>query len=158
MASTLSNSAAVKAVGDFLRKSTAYNYPLDAGVIDNLIYAGVTLGPGVVGGDTGDSTGTTGATKDVLKTYPTAGLLNLIVKYSGGGSFDLTPIKSAINLLLTPPAYERPVDDMTIQLVRQFAKAAGFSYPQGALSNEPYTTLIYLLYWTGTVSPSNPYA
>ncbi len=164
MALTLSNSAAVKAVGDYLRQSTAYNYPLDAGVIDRLIASGVNLGYGL---DEGVSTsdGSTGNTKNALKNAPVAALLKLIRKYSGGrgAGVSLTPLINALQLLDQGVAYETPIDVTICQLVNAYAISTGFSTPSNTgnimlpLGNAPYTTLIYLLYWVGTPNAVNPY-
>jgi hypothetical protein len=165
MALTLSNPAAVKAVGDYMRRSNAYNYPLDAGVIDRLVAAGVNLGYGLDEGIESAPDGSTGNTKNALQNAPVAALLKLIRKYSGGMGVntDQTPLVKALRLLDQGVAYETPIDVTICQLVNQYAIAAGFSTPSNTgnimlpLGNAPYTTLIYLLYWVGTPNAVNPY-
>lgn len=161
MANTLPNSTAIKKVADYMREGSAWEKPLDSEVIDRLIAAGVTLGPRVEGGDITVGNGTTGATKNALGNHQVAGLLNLILKYNGGGSYDVTPVQTAVNLLLQTQAYELPISETIAKLLLAFANSASFPSLANdflsALRDAPNSTLLYLLYWVGTVSPANPY-
>lgn len=161
MALSLSNSAAVKATADFLRKSTAYERPFPADQILQLANAGAVLATGMPGGVI-TGAGSTGATQNILQTHPISGLLNLILKY-GQLSANYTPVQQAHDLLILGTAIERPLDQESSELLYAFAQSVGFSQfpPAGfldALRDAPISTLIYLLYWVGTPSAANPYS
>lgn len=165
MATTLSNPAAVKAVGDYLRLSGAYETPLDSGVIERLGYTGVNLGPGTPGGNPSTS-GSTGDLRNILKTHPVTGLLNLILKYGNGNKAQsLASVTQARDLLIVGTAYERPLDQETSELLLAYAHSTGFDAVVPAkdflsnLRDAPFSTLIYLLFWVGSASaPASPYA
>lgn len=162
MAQLLPNSLGVKAVADYMRRGNAYNYPLDATVIDRLIQTGVSLGAGIPSG-VSTKDGSTGDTKLALTNSPISALLKLIRKYSGGSTASQTPLIQALQLLDQSLVYETPMDGKTCELVNAYALSVGFVGREGkgslmnALGNSPYTTLLYLLYWVGTSNPVNPY-
>lgn len=147
----------VRDVASYMALGNSYERPLDATVIDRLLYAGALLGPGVIGGAlSGD--GNTGATKQALQDTPVSALLGLIIKYSNGPIVppDVTPVTTARNRLILSTAYETPLDDVTFQLLNQFATLVNFPAKAGnfqdMLRDTPYSTLIYLLYWVGTTA------